>query len=453
MHDDLTWMEDALNLRGNDVVPGAAGGTVFHYPPACTLPDRLPDQLVTGQDAAEGIAERLHAYVEGLTPALGHANRAALFRSYCVRLLLCGDETGLEPIEARVAPKWVQATQRELQYFVGKADWSDDAVLDTVRIRVLPVIEQSGPLRGWMVNDIGTPKKGTHSVGVARQPCGHLGRHDNCQVAVTLSVANDDASLPIAHRLFLPRAWASHPERRAGVGVPDVVGFQTRPQLALAQIRAALAAGVQPAPVLAGPAYGTDSDFRDSVAKLGLHYLVGIQSSTSLWPPEVAQAWTVRGKPPSLVGRNKEPKPISAKDLATDIPKHAWRKVTWREGGNTLLTSRFATLRVRSADSDEGRSAPRPEEWLLVEWPTGQPEPVGYWLATLPETTSRRTLVDLAKLRWRIERDRQDLEQHFGLGHYGGRGWRGFHHHATLRIAAYGFRILERAINPASDAS
>ena len=351
-------------------------------------------------------------------------------------------------------PKSVRVTQRALHYFVGQADWSDGAVLDAVRARVLPVIAQSGPIRGWMLNDIGTPKKGTHSVGVVRQSCGHLGRQDNCQVAVTLSVANDQASLPIAHRLFLPRAWADQPRRRARVGVPDEVAYQTRPQIALAQVCAALAAGVPPAPVLAGVGYGIDSDFRDALTKLGLQYVVGIQPSTSLWLPRVEPARTDRGKSSSVAGRNQDPKPVSATELVTGIPKSGWRPVTWLEGGDALLTSRFAAVRVRSAHGDEWRSAPRPEEWLLVEWPTGQPEPIGYWLATLPETTPRRTLVNLAKLRWQIERDHQELEQDFGFGHYGGRSWRGFHHHATLRIAAYGFRISERGgVIPTSVAS
>ena len=390
MHDDLSWMELTLNLRGNDVVPGAAGGTVFYCPPASAPREGSQDKLATGPETPAGTAERLEAYMKGLTSALGPANRAAMFRSYCVRLLLHVDETGLEQIEARVAPESVRVTQRALHYFVGQADWSDGAVLDAVRARVLPVIAQSGPIRGWMLNDIGTPKKGTHSVGVVRQSCGHLGRQDNCQVAVTLSVANDQASLPIAHRLFLPRAWADQPRRRARVGVPDEVAYQTRPQIALAQVCAALAAGVPPAPVLAGVGYGIDSDFRDALTKLGLQYVVGIQPSTSLWLPRVEPARTDRGKSSSVAGRNQDPKPVSATELVTGIPKSGWRPVTWLEGGDALLTSRFAAVRVRSAHGDEWRSAPRPEEWLLVEWPTGQPEPIGYWLATLPETTPRR---------------------------------------------------------------
>ena len=125
--------------------------------------------------------------------------------------------------------------------------------------------------------------------------------------------------------------------------------------------------------------------------------------------------------------------------------------MAWREGSNAKLASRFAAVRVRPAHRDYNRPTPRPEEWLLIEWPSGEKEPVKYWLSTLPPSIARRALVDLVKLRWRIERDYQDLKQELGLGHYEGRGWRGFHHHAALCIAAYGFLIAERAAFPPSD--
>ncbi len=209
-----------------------------------------------------------------------------------------------------------------------------------------------------------------------------------------------------------------------------------------------------PAPVLADAGYGVDTDFRDGISELGLFYAAGIQSSASLWPtgtePLPPKKWTGRSRPPSLVRRDADHKPVSAKQAALDLPKHAWRRVTWRDGSNAPLTSRFAAVRVRPAHRGYWRSTLRPEEWLLVEWPRDEAEPTKYWLATLPETTKLRSLVGLAKLRWRIERDYQDLKQELGLGHYEGRGWRSFHHHATLCIAAYGFLLAERAAIPPS---
>ncbi len=164
--------------------------------------------------------------------------------------------------------------------------------------------------------------------------------------------------------------------------------------------------------------YGTDTAFRDGITELGLLYAVGIQSSTSLWPPGMGllppKPYGGRGRPLSLVGRDADHAPVCAR-------QRAWRRVTWREGSNATLASRFAAVRVRPAHRDTNRSEPRPEEWCLIEWPAGEPEPPRYWLSTLPATISRRAMVNLAKLRWRIERDYQDLKQELGLGHYEGR--------------------------------
>ena len=399
---------------------------------------------------------RFTAYVEALSRTLGHADRAAPFRSYCAGLLLPGDRKSVEPMAARVQPGRVQAAHQSLHHLVAKADWSDEVMLTTVRQQVMPAIERHGAVRAWIIDDTGFPKKGTLSVGVARQYCGQLGKQDNCQVAVSLSVANDHASLPIAYRLYLPEAWADDPARRGRAGVPDDVVFQTKPQIALAQIRTALNAGVAPAMVLADAGYGVDTAFRDGITGLGLAYVVGIQSSTSLWPPGkeplAPKRWSGRGRPTSLVRRDSEHRPVSAKALALALPRKAWRKTTWREGSNTTLASRFAAVRIRPAHRDYNRTTPRPEEWCLIEWPPDEAEPTKYWLSTLPANVTHRALVDAAKLRWRIERDYQELKQELGLGHYEGRGWRGFHHHATLCIAAYGFLIAERGAIPPSAA-
>jgi SRSO17 transposase len=385
---------------------------------------------------------------------LGHADRAAPFHCYCAGLLLPGERKSVEPMAARLQPGRVQATHQSMHHFVAKADWSDDAMLAAVRTHVLPIIEQRGPIRALIVDDTGLPKKGRHSVGVARQYCGQLGKQENCQVAVSLSAANDHASLPIAWRLYLPDDWATDPDRRAQAGVPDDIIFQTKPEIALDQLRAARAAGIEADMVLADAAYGNDTAFRDGITAIGLAYAVGIQSSTTLWPPGMeplpAKQWSGRGRPTSAIRRDEQHQPVSARQLALDLPKKAWRRVTWREGTNTELTGRFAAVRVRPAHRDYQRSTPRPEEWCLIEWPADEPEPTKYFLSTLPATISRRALVDATKLRWRIERDYQELKQELGLGQYEGRGWRGFHHHATLCIAAYGFLLSERGVFPPS---
>jgi SRSO17 transposase len=316
----------------------------------------------------------------------------------------------------------------------------------------VPALERQGPITAWIVDDTGIPKKGRHSVGVARQYCGQLGKRDNCQVAVTLSLANEHASLPVAYRLYLPEAWAGDAERRIKAGVPPDTPFQTKPRIALDQIRAACAAGLPRGIVLTDAAYGNDTDFRSELTALGLIYAVGIQSSTTVWAPGTQplppKPWSGKGRRPTRLRRDDDHQPVPVQDLALSLPASQWRSVTWRAGTNTPLRSRFAGVRVPAAHRDDERAELRPEEWLLIEWPDSEAEPTKYWLSTLPADTPLPELVAAAKGRWRIERDYEELKQEIGLNHYEGRGWCGFHHHATLCIAAYGFLIAERCLFP-----
>ena len=178
--------------------------------------------------------------------------------------------------------------------------------------------------------------------------------------------------------------------------------------------------------------------------------------NTTVWPPGhgAAAAENVVGPRPTTEAASAATTSISrsrSRNSRSSLPKRAWRTIEWREGTAERLSSRFARVRVRAAHRDYKLTDGRPEEWLLIEWPKGEDEPTKYWLSTLAAKTSRfRRLVDIAKLRWRIERDYQELKQEVGLGHFEGRGWRGFHHHATLCIAAYGFLISERETIPPS---
>lgn len=181
-----------------------------------------------------------------------------------------------------------------------------------------------------------------------------------------------------------------------------------------------------------------------------LGYVVGVQSSTTVWPPGSQPlsppAWKGgRGRPATRVRRDPDHMPVSAKQLALALPAKAWKTVTWREGTRHPLRSRFARVRIRAAHRDQKRTEPHPQEWLLIEWPRGETEPRKYWMSNLRENIVLRDLVALAKQRWIIERDYEELKQELGLGHFEGRGWRGFHHHAALCIAAYGFLVAERS--------
>lgn len=406
------------------------------------------------EDVRTTSESRFAEYVERLSCVLGHADRKAPFRSYCTGLILPGERKSVEPMAARVEPGRVQAAHQSLHHFVAKAEWSDKAMFRQVRADVLPAIEKHGAIKAWIVDDTGFLKKGVHSVGVTRQYCGQIGKQDNCQIAVSLSVANDHASLPIAFQLYLPADWAGDSARRRKAGVPEDIVFKTKPRIALDQIRAARAEGVSEGVVLADAGYGINTAFRTALTQMGLTYVVGIQSSARLWSPGTGplppKTWDGQGRPPTLLRRDARNKPMSAKQLAISLPENAWRQVAWREGTNERLRSRFAALRVRPAHRDYWRSEPHAEEWFLVEWPQDEKEPTKYWLSTLPLDASIATLVETAKLRWRIERDYQELKQELGLDHYEGRGWRGFHHHMALSVAAYGFLVSERSLIPPS---
>ena len=387
--------------------------------------------------------------MDGLAIAAGHEDRHAPLKNYCRGLLLPGERKSIEPMAARLEPGSVQATRQSLHHLVAKAPWSDETLLEHVRKQVLPAMRKHGPVVAWIVDDTGFPKKGTHSVGVARQYCGQVGKQDNCRVAVSLSVATWNASLPVGYRLYLPKEWAGDAERREETEVPKEVRFQTKPEIALDQIRATLAAKVDRGVVLADAAYGINTEFRDGLTDLELQYVVGVQSTMTVWGPGQqplpAKPRGRMGRPPRLLRRSNQHQPVSVKQLAMSLPSTAFREVTWREAGERKLRSRFAAVRVRAAHRDYEKAEPHAEEWLLIEWPRGEAEPTKYWVSTLPPTTKLKALIKIAKQRWIIERDYEELKQELGLGHFEGRNWRGFHHHATLCIAAYGFLVAERA--------
>ena len=390
--------------------------------------------------------ERFAAYVDGLASVIGHADRVGPLRDYCVGLVMPAERKSVEPMAALTAPARVAAQHQSLLHFVGQGKWSDEKVLAEVREMVLPKIERHGAIEAWIIDDTGFPKQGRHSVGVARQYCGQLGKQDNCQVAVSLSLANDHASLPVAYRLYMPQAWIDDEARRAKAGVPDGIEFKTKPQIALEQIKWACEAGLPRGVVLMDAGYGVDAKLRMAATELGLTYVAGILPSTLVWEPGTTLE---TGRKAPKKGRRGESRIKSAKEIALALPANAWRFIRWREGTCEWLSSHFARVRLRVAHRHAGAEACQ-EEWLLVEWPQGEPEPTKYWLSTLPENIAFNRHVDTAKLRWRIERDYHDLKQEVGLGHYEGRGWRGFHHHATLAIAAYGFLISERETIPPS---
>jgi SRSO17 transposase len=362
---------------------------------------------------------------------------------------LPGERKSIEPMAARLDPDHVGRMHQSLHHLVAEAPWEDEVLLDQILDTVLPAMLRQGPVVAWVVDDTGFPKKGQHSVGVTRQYCGQVGKQDNCRVGVSLSMTTEEASMPIAFRLYLPEVWATDQPRREKAGVPQEVSFQTKPQIALDQIQRARQRGVPTGVVLADAGYGNDTQFRNRLTEWELPYVAGIQSAVTVWKPgeqpTPARQGKGLGRPPKLMQRDTEHQPVTVKELALALSADAWKNVSWRQGVTKKLNSRFAALRIRPAHRDYWRAKPHPEEWLLVEWPRGENEPTKYWLSTLAADTPLAELVYFAKHRWIIERDYQELKQELGLGHFEGRGWRGFHHHASLCIAAYGFLVSERS--------
>jgi SRSO17 transposase len=390
------------------------------------------------------VESRFDHYAEMITATLGHADRATPGRWYLQGLMLPGERKSVEPMAARVHPQDVRSAHQSMHHLVADSDWSDAALLSAVAQEVIPKLNEDGKTPSyWIIDDTGCRKYGRHSVGVARQYCGQLGKVDNCQVAVTLSFATAAASLPLYYRLYLPQEWTDDRQRCERAGVPQDVGFATKGDIALAQVDAALAADIPRGIVLMDAGYGDEAAMRDRLAERGLQYAVGIRPATAVWwdehQPALPKASLGRGRPRTRTLRDETHQPISVLDLARALPSHSYRTLTWREGTNAPLCSRFARVRVRAAQGGRSRAL----EWLLIEWPKEESQPTRYFLSNLSADITLKALVTTVKMRWRIERDYRELKQEVGLGHYEGRNWRGLHHHASLCIAAYGFLVLE----------
>ena len=387
-------------------------------------------------------------YVEEIGSAIGHVDRKTPLREYMTGLMLPLERKSVEPMAAALEPRRTGTAHQRMHHFVAKSGWNDEDLLKAVRKWAIPRITIKGMVKAWIIDDTGFPKKGKHSVGVARQYCGQLGKQDNCQVAVSLSIATKHASLPIGYRLYLPKEWAEDTEKRAQAEIPDAIGFRTKPEIALELIEKAIEQDIPRAIVLADAGYGKDTEFREKLNELKIVYAVGIQKNATVWTggtaPSQPPAYQGKGRPRKRLMRDKDHMPLSVASLATSLPRKAWKDITWREGVAGEMTSRFARLRVHAAHRDEKRSELRQEEWLVIEWPSGEAEPAKYWLSTMQSDIKFTEMVHTIKMRWMIERDYQELKQEIGLGHFEGRGWNGFHHHASLCIAAYAFLVCAR---------
>jgi len=390
-------------------------------------------------DAAEG---RLRRFLQELVVRMGRCERQRWAAMYVRGLLLDGERKSIEPMAARL-----NADVQALRQFVNQSPWAWEPVQEALAHTVVDALL---PEAVYLLDATSFPKQGTHSVGVARQYCGALGKTANCQVAVTVHLGTDTTSVPLTWALFLPEAWVADAARRAEVGIPPAVGYAAKTDLALACLDRVRGWGLQPRPVLADSEFGNSWEVRAGLHARQYPYCVQVEATTGAWPaaptPPTLLPTTGRGRPRTRPRANEVPKPQPLSALA-HRPGTRWHTVTWRPGTKGPLTSRFARFPVWCAHEWRrgGPLAPR-EELCLVEWPADAPAPTKYWLADLRcEPAGLRRLVRLAKGRWRIEQDYRELKDELGLDHFEGRSWTGWHHHVTLASMAYAFLVLERA--------
>jgi len=407
------------------------------------LADFVVSFKIGGMDARKlsKLRKDLVAFLDAVVGTLDNSRRRRWCEAYVRGVLLDGQRKSIEPMSARLKKieQGPEDYEQALQQFINQSPWDEQAVLDNLQAWVGRRFGTEGYL---ILDDTGFPKQGQHSVGVARQYTGTLGKVASCQVAVTLQLATDREVLGLDARLYLPQAWADDRERCEKSGIPAEVGCQPKWRLALAMLRRAHANGLSGA-VLADSLFGTVTEFRQQLAAEGWTYCVGIDSTL-----KVIAADTDLGPVPKYSGRGQPPKrplKVRAKPKSPSVKQWAveriadFRKVTWREGTKGKMAGRFAAWRVRPAHKLSAGKEPLEACWLLVEWPEGSEHPTKYFFSNLSATTSLKRLVTTAKSRWWIEHSYRELKDELGLDHFEGRSWRGWHHHVVLVLLAYAF--------------
>jgi SRSO17 transposase len=369
-------------------------------------------------------------FLEPLVAELGRSERRAGATLYVQGLLMPGERKSIEPLAQRLG-----TDSQKLQQFIADSPWDEQEVWRAIRREVVPVME---PLAAWIIDETGWLKQGKHSVGVAHQYCGAVGKQANCQVSVEVVVSDGEIAAPVAGRLYLPEKWAADGERRQAVGVPPEVRFQAKPAIAVDLIKQVLADGVSPAPVLGDEVYGVASELRWELRRLGLEYFLNAGGDLLAWTKPVKKRlakkyWGVAAG---------EPAASSLAALSRSIAKTQWHPVAWRAADGTKRKSRIAWLAVYVLSDLDKDTGEWPQTWLVVDWPEGDAEPYHLYLAWLKTPPTPMRCLRLSRGRFLIEqffqRDKTDL----GLDHYEGRSWQGFHHHLVLAAVAYLFVMV-----------
>lgn len=386
---------------------------------------------MTSPDSPEADA-RLDVFLDHVTAPLETLTQKRMFAAYTTGLLSDAERKSMEPMAAQLRPDAPGAAHKALVYFTGTAVWEDGPVRRHALAWALWGMTARGDVLGTIIDDTGILKQGKHSVGVGRQYTGSAGKVANCQIAVTMAVytARHAALADVA--LYLPKDWTDDAARLAKAAVPADVGFRTKGEIALAMLQAASRDGVPLGKILLADAdYGRLWALRRWCRSVGMDYGVGIHSSQRIWDAE--GVWT---------------EPMTVGEVAAMTERKRWRRIDWKVGSQgQKLNGRFAFLRVQITEEGQEPTAETPIEWLVIEWRDGESAPERFYLMSLPEDTSRPTLVRTLKERWRIEMVHEELKGEVGFDHFEGRSWPGWHHHATVALSAHALLIAERCVD------
>ena len=384
---------------------------------------------------AIALLRRLTRWLDQFKNCFGHRAQHVSLRQYVDGLLGDSARKSMSAMLERISePTSYQA----FQHFITHAPWEAAVVWRRLRA-VIP--ERTGIL---ILDETSFPKSGAHSVGVARQYCGALGKVANCQVAVTAALWTGHRAWPLGAALYLPDAWTTDGTRRAATRIPTAVAFQEKWRLALTLVRQTRAAGITLTAVVADAEYGDNSTVRQTLHRLRLPYALGISPTLTMF----------RGTPTLRIDRQQPPprnrrggwpdqEGVSVRMLSDALPARGWRRVTWRNGTNPPWEADFAAMRV-TPTTDWRHRRLAPEVWLLCERGLGPTGRRRHYLVSLPASASLKRLVRLAHHRWAIEQHYQDFKTELGLDHFEGRTYPGWHHHMVISAVAYTFIQRER---------
>lgn len=375
--------------------------------------------------------KRLEVYLKDLLESVGRSERRKWGSVYVRGLLLDGKRKSIEPMADRLPDGNIQS----MQQFIGQSPWNNQPIRQRLAERMS---KELIPAHAWIIDDTGFPKKGEHSVGVARQYSGTLGKIGNCQIAVSLHLATEEACMPLNYSLYLPESWFKDPERMRKSGIPDETTFKTKWELALDLIDETLKWDIPRGVVICDTFYGKVNAFRDGLANRELLYLCQVESKTIIYDESDRFKKKQRSKKAAADST------ISIKEFAKQIPSWHYKTIRWRDGTKGKMVSNFAVVRVQPAHGHHAGKVLPPRQWLLIDWPTDEKEPTKYWFSNLNKQVGLRRLVKLAMNRWQIEQNYQQQKDELGLDHYEGRGLMGWHHHVTMNMIAFGFLLLEK---------